>query len=54
MKIDTVTVWALRVLREELMYRDCTNDLVADAIATLDNAGVFAPVDEYTGYDVEA
>lgn len=37
---------ALRVLRDELRYRECMTDRVAEAFAALDDADVFAVIDE--------
>lgn len=37
---------ALVVLREEIKYRECMNDRVAEAFATLDNSDVFAAIDD--------
>lgn len=46
MKITAEMVRALDELRDELVYRACMNDRVAEAFALLDNGGVFEEVDQ--------
>lgn len=53
MEITHDMITALATLRDELRYRECTNDRVAKAIAVMDDAGVFAPIDDLTPFPWE-
>lgn len=51
-EITPETIEALRVLRTNVRS-DETSEAVAQAIVILDNAGIFASVDEATRYDTD-